>query len=126
MKNKKTIKVSNDVKRQQTILRNGKSRKSDITHLPKRHRRSNCKWQKSLCKFFSLWILCKKGGEVENSQYILQCQTYQNLNRKFVRLCQTQLQRERSILCKKQIDLGREMERRWLYKSWINIGLFRQ
>ena len=85
---------------------------------------------KARANFSHLGFSAKKGGEVENSQYILQCprwcQTYQNLNRKFVRLCQTQLQRERSILCKKQIDLGREMERRWLYKSWINIGLFRQ
>ena len=86
--------------------------------------------RKACANFSHFGFSAKKGGEVENSQYILQCpgwcQTYQNLNRKFVRLCQTQLQRERSILCKKQIDLGREMERRWLYKSWINIGLFRQ
>ena len=62
----------------------------------------------SLVKLHSLQLhefSDKKGGkdlEVENSQYILQCpgwcQTYQNLNRKFVRVCQTQLQREGHLL----------------------------
>ena len=58
----------------------------------------------------------KNGGylEVENSQYILQCpgwcQTYQNLNRKFVRVCQTQLQREEHRL--QEENWLRERERK--------------
>ena len=44
----------------------------------------------------------KMATDLENSRYILQypgcCQTYQNLNRKFVRVCQTQLQREGHLL----------------------------
>ena len=64
-------------------------------------------WQKrarETWKWKTVSISCNALGE---------CQTYQNLNRKFVRVCQTQLQREEEHLCKKQIDLERGGGWRW-------------
>ena len=115
MKNKK-LKVCNNVSTSVKELEEMVKVEKVTSHLRQRGAVDQIGNGRKACANFSHFgFSAKKGGEVENSQYILQCpgwcQTYQNLNRKFVRLCQTQLQRERGILCKKQIDLGREMEK---------------